>query len=321
MPFAGTGKRRTRGPLVPTSVTGRVYRATRVRGLSGWSPQKRTLALLDDIIEVLAELSDFLPVTLRQLFYRLVATRLYFKDEKAYERLGETVNRARRAGRLDWDAIRSDGTTQVDPGGFDSMPHFWAAIRAAAEGYTRNPAPDQALDIEILVEAAGMVPQVSRVAGVYGVPVFSCGGFDSVTAKHDFALRILERARRSRPTVVLHIGDYDPSGCSIVDSTADDVVQFCADYGVPDFVRFERIAVRKEQIEAYQLITAPQKTSDVRGEHMNETVQVEALDPPILANLVRLAIEAELDLEALDRSHREGEIERQRLIEMLSTSS
>ncbi len=48
-------------------------------------------------------------------------------------------------------------------------------------------------------------------------------------------------------------------------------------------------------------------------------MQAEALAPPILAEIVRLAIETELDLDILDRSRREGEAERQRLLSVLAT--
>ena len=40
-----------------------------------------------------------LPITLRQLFYRLVATGVLDKTEVAYNNLGVTIDRARR-GRL-----------------------------------------------------------------------------------------------------------------------------------------------------------------------------------------------------------------------------
>jgi hypothetical protein len=301
------------------SVTGRVYSATRVRGLADWSPRTATRALLVHIATVVDEFADYLPITLRQVFYRLVATSDYPKDEWASERLGETLNRARRAGLLDWGAIRDDGATRVDPEGFNGTPHFLATIQALAEAYTRDPAPDQEVDVEVWVEAAGMVPQVARVAGPYGVPVFSGGGFDSVTAKHDAALRIVERSRRSRRTVVLQIGDHDASGCSIVDSAAADVSKFCADYSEPDSVAFRRIAVTPDQVETLRLPTAPPKPKDRRGERMAYTVQAEAIAPPILADIVRLAIEAELDLDILDRSRREGEAERRRLIRALAT--
>ncbi|MEE8408304.1 MAG: tyrosine-type recombinase/integrase [Myxococcota bacterium] len=79
---------------------------------------------------------------------------------------------------------------------------------------------------EVWVEAAGMVPQATRVAHELGVPVYSSGGFDSLTTKREAAQRILER---HRPTVVLHIGDYDPSGLSIFDSAAEDITAMVRD--------------------------------------------------------------------------------------------
>lgn len=54
-----------------------------------------------------------------------------------------------------------------------------------------------------------------------------------------------------------------------------------------------------------------------RGEHMDRTVQAEALDPPILAAVVRAAIEAELDLEVLEKSRRAGITEREQLLTVL----
>jgi len=36
-------------------------------------------------------------------------------------------------------------------------------------------------------EASGMVPQLQRIADPFGIGVYSSGGFDSVTAKHQIA--------------------------------------------------------------------------------------------------------------------------------------
>src|SRR5215831_21094084 len=45
---------------------------TRVRGFAPWSPEKATLALLDQVQGILDEYADHLPLTIRQIFYRLV---------------------------------------------------------------------------------------------------------------------------------------------------------------------------------------------------------------------------------------------------------
>ncbi len=45
---------------------------TRARGFTDWNPSAVSLALLAQVREVLVEYADYLPLTLRQVFYRLV---------------------------------------------------------------------------------------------------------------------------------------------------------------------------------------------------------------------------------------------------------
>ena len=61
---------------------------------------------------MLDEYADYLPLTIRQVFYRLVATREYEKSEPAYKRLMEMLGRARRGGVVPFDAIRDDSGHQ-----------------------------------------------------------------------------------------------------------------------------------------------------------------------------------------------------------------
>jgi hypothetical protein len=62
---------------------------TRVRGFAPWSPRAETQVLLDQVRAVLGEYEDYLPLTIRQIFYRLVGAYEYEKTERAYERLCE----------------------------------------------------------------------------------------------------------------------------------------------------------------------------------------------------------------------------------------
>jgi len=61
------------------------------------------------VAEIIDDYREHLPLTVRQIFYRLVASYGYEKDEKAYKRLGEHLVRARRAHMVPFDAIRDDG--------------------------------------------------------------------------------------------------------------------------------------------------------------------------------------------------------------------
>lgn len=298
-------------PRRPETISGRQYRRTRPRGFAPWSPKPETVRLVEQIQDILAEYSEHLPMTARQVFYRLVGAHGYPKDERAYDRLTETLNRARRARLIEMSDIRDDRAASMGGDhGYDSPQQWWDALRESARYYRRPLTEGQPRAVEVWVEAAGMLPMVAAVTSEYGVAVYCSGGFESVGAKHDAAQRI---AARPVPTTVLSVGDYDPSGLSIVDAAAEDVAAFAGELGGrPPTVR--RLAVTPEQVLEYGLQTAPQKRTDRRGAHMPETVQAEALSPDQLTGLVRAGVEAAVDLRALERSRNRSEHERQQLM-------
>ena len=139
-----------------------------------------------------------------------------------------------------------------------------------------------------------MVPQLQRIADPFGIGVYSSGGFDSVTAKHQIA-----RLWTDEPVTVLHVGDHDPSGVHCFSSLAEDVASFAGHYGGD--VQFLRLAVTPEQAAFYKLPAAPRKPTDRRRFDGDETWQAEALDPRDLADIIRGAIEKRLDRAAYAR--------------------
>lgn len=233
------------------------HTSRRPRGLAPWTPYAKNRALLDQVAAVLEEYAAYLPLTIRQVFYRLVGAHGYPKDDRAYGRLCEMMVRARRAELIPFDAIRDDGVSEYWPAGFHGVPGFWRSVERRAQDYRRVRTDGQPVALELWCEAGGMVPQLVRASEIYGVPVFSSGGFDSLTAKYDTAERI---ARENRPTVVVSVGDLDPSGVSIFESFAEDVGALAADLGCEDDPEFVRAAVTREQVERFNLPTAPVET-------------------------------------------------------------
>jgi hypothetical protein len=73
--------------------------AIRPRGFIDWRPYGRNVGLLDQVRQVLDQYLEHLPLTLRQIFYRLVALYCCEKTELAYKRLAELLGNARRARR------------------------------------------------------------------------------------------------------------------------------------------------------------------------------------------------------------------------------
>jgi hypothetical protein len=256
---------------------------------------------------VLDEYAQQLPLTVRQIFYRLVGAHAYEKTERAYRRLCEHLVRARRARLLPFESIRDDGVAVLSHRHYDGVVDFHDETARRARAYRRDRQSGQSVYMELWCEAAGMLHQLDRVAAAYSVPVYTTGGFGSLTANYEVARRALAR---DRPTLILHVGDFDPSGESIFASIVEDAAGFVETdrtIRLPE-VHGIRVALTADQVDDYDLPTAPPKQSDSRSASWHgETCQLEALAPDVLAWVVEGSI-----VERLDRGVFEAQIERER---------
>jgi hypothetical protein len=233
---------------------------TRVRGFAPWTPRGSTLELLEQVRGVLQEYEDYLPLTVRQIFYRLVGAHEYEKTERAYARLCEHLNRARRAHLIPMDVIRDDGGVISEPNSWESAEQFMRTVRVMAKNFKLDRSAGQKTRLVVTCEAAGMVPQLERVTHPLGVTVMSGGGFESTTKRHEFAAAL---AAHDRTTEVLDIGDHDASGGHRFLAYWEDVEAFARELGGE--ATFTRLAVTPDQIRQYDLPTAPPKSTDRRA--------------------------------------------------------
>jgi hypothetical protein len=287
----------------------------RPKGYAPWRPQRKTQVLLAQVAEVLEEYVDQLPLTIRQIFYRLVGAYAYEKTENAYERLCNHLGRARRARRVAFSAIRDDGVTVIRHNHYDGVADFHEEIAHRARAYRRDRQGGQPVYMELWCEAAGMLHQLDRVASRYSVPAYTNSGFHSITANYEIAERAMDR---DRPTVILHVGDYDPSGESLFEVVVEDAAAFVEDdrtIRLPE-VRGVRVALTAEQVEERDLPTEPPKQSDSRSKSWKgaRTCQLEALAPDVLARLVEDAILDHLDLDVFDAQIEQERAERAELL-------
>ena len=157
---------------------------TRPRGFMEYHPRAKAQKLIDRVNEIIEEYADILPLTLRQIYYVLVTREAIEKNERDYSILTETMNKARRGGYIDWEVIRDDGFTEVAPDFYIDVDDLWGRFEYAAKNFRLDRQHGQGRRLQVWCEAAGMVPQLERVAEPYGIPVTSSGGFDSTTTKY-----------------------------------------------------------------------------------------------------------------------------------------
>jgi hypothetical protein len=217
------------------TVSGQVYEHARDKGyVRSWRRHGKTRALLGQVEGILELYADQLPLTIRQVFYTLVGRYGFEKTEKAYKNLTEILITARRAGRIDWHDLRDDTLTIIPPyTRFATEKSFFDWLgREYVENFEIDPTIGQTVTLEVWCEAAGMTRQLEKVADPYGVTVYSGSGFDSLTAQFEAVERIVARqyGGRGRSTVILRIGDVDPSGRLTIDAFAADVWAFLCEY-------------------------------------------------------------------------------------------
>ena len=159
---------------------------TRPRGFVDWKPRAHSLVLLEQVKGVLDEYRDYLPLTCRQIFYRLVGAHGYEKTERAYSRLCEMFNRARRAELISMDDIRDDGGQKIEPLVWRDADELVSNLRLQVQQFRLDRQDGQEQRLFIMCEAGGMAPQLAEAVDDYGITVISSGGFESVTEKHRF---------------------------------------------------------------------------------------------------------------------------------------
>lgn len=313
-----------------------------LRGYVEFNPTAETAYWLERAQLVVDDYRSSWPLTVRQVFYRMVAAHGFPKREADYKRLVGIIAKARRASLVGSDhgipfaAIRDDRGRAVDPFYYAGELDFVDSVAGYAESYRIDRRSDQPQLVELWCEAAGMVPIVTEIADPYGLRVSSGGGYDSVTAKHQLATRAAALWKaEGRPTLVLHVGDFDPSGENLCDVLRDDVTHMVTQQiggrvlseGRRAF-DVQRVALTARQVVDRQVITAPAKPTDARQaaflakydwlveELGTESIaaQLEALEPAELSELMREAIVERLDRDVYDETLARERDQRESLI-------
>lgn len=285
--------------------------------MTTWQPTKASRAWIRAITDVLEADRLYWPLTVRYVWYRLIGQTIngevVKKDASApgrvprsLQKIQEKLNRGRRAGIFPWEAITDGGVVEQGGGGYNDPADFWSSQQWSADRYRRSLLQGQPGYIELWCEAAGMVPRMARSAEPYGITVFSGGGQNSTSMKHDAARRIIDDGR---PATLLHIGDLDEHGEMIFDAVFSDVPQFVEDYGHsrPQVVR---LSVTPAQVEEYSLPT------DEKGQF-----QAEAFPAADMDAVVRTALDGLIDTRILEKVKRQSEEERKAIRAVMRTAA
>lgn len=242
-------------------------------------------------------------LTLRQLYYQFVARDWIPNTLKSYKNLGSVINDARLAGLIDWEAIE-DRTRNLRKRSHWTGPDD--IIEACARSYGINLWEGQEKRVEVWIEKDALIGVIERVCNKWDLPHFSCRGYTSQSELWGAAMRHIDYGTH---TVVIHLGDHDPSGIDMTRDIEDRLKMFGADSEVI------RIALNMDQVKRYRLPNNPAKATDSRfesylHEHGEHCWELDALDPTLIEKMIETEAQKHLDIDVFKERTKEQEADR-----------
>lgn len=235
-------------------------------------------------------------LTVRQLYYQLVARGIIENTLRSYKNTASLINDAKLSGHLDWDAM-VDRTRE-----FISRGHWTSGgeiIRATSRQYHEDMWNTQDFRVFVIVEKEALVGVLQDTCHEWDVPLLAARGYPSGTVLREFAkTQLLPTLRNGQGIRILHLGDHDPSGIDMTRDLTDRLDLFT--YGQCSFTEVKRIALTMDQVEEEQPPENPAKTTDSRfADYMERygesSWELDALSPAYLNDLVKGAIQEDLD--------------------------
>ena len=257
--------------------------------------QSKSLDLINLVNQVIDEYdAQGYELTLRQVYYQLVARGYIPNNERSYKNLGNLINDGRLAGLIDWYAI-VDRTRNLKANAHWETPE--SVIESAKYSYMIDRWKHQPNYVEVWVEKDALIGIVSQICRKLDVPHFSCRGYTSQSEMWSAAQRFIRQSHRESRTII-HLGDHDPSGIDMTRDIQERLEMFGAD------VEVKRVALTMEQIQTYNPPPNPTKLSDARAtgyiaEFGHECWELDALEPKVITDLIRNEVTALLDADLL----------------------
>jgi hypothetical protein len=233
------------------------------------------------------------PCTVRQVFYRAVSAGLIAKTEAEYKQtITRLLGQMRLGGVLPFHWIADNTRWMRKPSTYSSLADM---LRSQQHFYRRALWDDQQDYVEIWLEKDALSGVIYPVTAEHDVPLMVTRGYASLSYLHAAAEAISEQEKTA---YLYYLGDWDPSGLDITRATEERLKEFAPNAKI----FFERIAVTEQQIVTLQLPTRPTKQTDSRaGNFQGESVEVDAIPPAVLRELVRSAIQNHIDEGAFQR--------------------
>lgn len=248
-------------------------------------------------------------LSLRQLYYQLVARNLIENTEKSYKNIGNLVSDGRLAGLIDWNMIRDRGRTTSHSSHCESVTDV---VRSSICGFKVDMWARQENYVEVMVEKQALEGVLEPVCCDLDIPFSSNKGYSSSSAMYDASKRFVAAAEAGKNLHVLYLGDHDPSGIDMTRDVDDRFNLFISTTmgwrNSSDDERgheVHRLALNMDQVRKFKCPKNPAKMTDLRAagyvrKFGRSSWELDAVEPSTLAKLVKDAVKDLIDQDIWD---------------------
>jgi hypothetical protein len=282
--------------------------------------RSKNLLLVERAVDILGAEQ---PMTLRQLYYRLVSAGVLRNDQKEYKRLGGVMTRIREDGQVPRSWIVDHVRTTLKPSSWTGLADYAETVRGV---YRKDFWASLPHHVEIFVEKDAVAGTIQPVTEANDIRLRVCRGYSSVS----FAGEIADLwAKVEKPIFAYYLGDFDPSGFDLerdlrekLERYSGRVRVFDPEQNDYDSFCWQRLAVRQEDFELHNLVCLPVKEKDRRAsafmvQHGSDCAEVDALPPTELRRRVEEAIDSHIDADRWNRLLEVEKLEQQTLSDVV----
>lgn len=266
-----------------------------------WNPRPESMERVVYINEILKEYQG--RVTVRQLYYRLVAAGKIANNDREYDRVQALLTDARYGGAIDWNAIEDRNREAEKAPEWGSGK---ALLETASQQFRLDRWESQPFYVELWVEKAALAGVLAPIAHDYHLTLMVNRGYSSASAMKEAAERIIHRSRGSKSfpsghrPVILYIGDHDPSGLHM----EEDIMARLLEFHCPPNLSLRRVALTMEQVRRFNPPPNPAKLTDSRAKDYiarwgDLSWEADALPPDVLDLTTRQIVSSYIDKEAM----------------------
>ena len=276
-----------------------------------WAWTGRNEERARDVLKVVSDLRPYWPLTIRQVYYRLISTGVRDQNHwlwngkkiDIYNALVPLMKWMRIDDRISWNAIHDEHRSVSYFPRFENPSQFVTEeVDSLFAGYSRCLAQGQPRHIEIWIEKNALRHIIEPVSKKYCRRLIVCRGYDSISFQTDFYQRAAEALNRGQIPTILYLGDWDPSGENMPYAASQTLHDEFGLVGIEHY----RIGINPEHFDSLQADPIPIKATDSRSKkfvkkHGITAYELDAFHPSQLRELAEKAIRDFTDMDELER--------------------